>query len=189
MFLTRVLSARCLLALLRDVSGGRIRMTRIRLIVGLIIPHRTYLTITKTCKERPRPGPGCGFTGGGDDYIRVRAITLWEMDSCVTTIYQRLRCYDYERQTKKEEVVLAYVDVHGVLIEATPRSQRTGLQLRFELNTCRTQVRHVRFRLHKMGVCKEICCCYRLWTRPVWDTALYLHWTEHCYEARVWWWV
>jgi hypothetical protein len=45
----------CLLALLRDVSGGRIRMTRIWLIVGLITSHRTYLTITKTRKGGQGP--------------------------------------------------------------------------------------------------------------------------------------
>jgi hypothetical protein len=33
-------ATRCLLALLTDVSGGRSRVTRIRLIVGLITPHR-----------------------------------------------------------------------------------------------------------------------------------------------------
>jgi hypothetical protein len=36
-------ATRCLLALLTDVSGGQIKMTRTRLIVGLITPHRTYL--------------------------------------------------------------------------------------------------------------------------------------------------
>jgi hypothetical protein len=50
-------ATRCLLALLTDVSGGRIRITRTRLIVGLITPYRTYLTITKTRKGRPRPDP------------------------------------------------------------------------------------------------------------------------------------
>jgi hypothetical protein len=55
------------MAFLTDVSGGRIRMTRIRLIVGLITPHRTYLTITKTCKGRPRPDPGCSATDDDDD--------------------------------------------------------------------------------------------------------------------------
>jgi hypothetical protein len=48
-------ATRCLLALLTDVSGGRIRMTRTRFIVGLITPHRTYLTITKTRKGGQGP--------------------------------------------------------------------------------------------------------------------------------------
>jgi hypothetical protein len=61
MFPTRVSSASPL-----DVSGGRIRMTRTRLIVGLITPLRTYLTITKTRKGWPRPGPGCSATD--DEY-------------------------------------------------------------------------------------------------------------------------
>jgi uncharacterized protein YuzE len=30
--------------------------------VGLITSHRTYLTITKTLKGRPRPDPGCSAT-------------------------------------------------------------------------------------------------------------------------------
>jgi hypothetical protein len=55
----------CLLALLTDVSSGRIRMTRSRLIVRLVTSHHTYLIITKTHKGRPRPGPGCSAT---DDY-------------------------------------------------------------------------------------------------------------------------
>jgi hypothetical protein len=42
-------------------------MTRTRLIVGLITPHRTYLTITKTCKGKPRPDPGCSATDDDDD--------------------------------------------------------------------------------------------------------------------------
>jgi hypothetical protein len=60
-------ATRCLLALLTDASGGRIRMTRTRLIMGLITPHRTYLTITKTRKGRPRPDQGCSATDD-DDY-------------------------------------------------------------------------------------------------------------------------
>jgi hypothetical protein len=44
-------ATRCLLALLTDVPGGRIKVTRIRLIVGLIIPHRTYLTLMKPVRE------------------------------------------------------------------------------------------------------------------------------------------
>jgi hypothetical protein len=48
-------ATRCLLALLTDVSGGRIRMTRMRLIMGLITSHRTYLTITKTRKGGQGP--------------------------------------------------------------------------------------------------------------------------------------
>jgi hypothetical protein len=44
-------------------------MTRIRLIVGLIIPHRTYLTITKTRKGRPRLGVGCSTTDDERLYI------------------------------------------------------------------------------------------------------------------------
>jgi hypothetical protein len=59
-------ATRCLLALLTDISGGRIRMTKTRLIVGLITPYRTYLTITKTCKGRPRPDPGCSATDDDD---------------------------------------------------------------------------------------------------------------------------
>jgi hypothetical protein len=55
-------ATRYLLALLTDVSGGRIKMTRTRLIMGLITSHRTYLTITKTRKGRPRPDPGCSAT-------------------------------------------------------------------------------------------------------------------------------
>jgi hypothetical protein len=42
-------------------------MTRIRLIVGLITSHRTYLTITKTRKGRSRPDPGCSATDDDDD--------------------------------------------------------------------------------------------------------------------------
>jgi hypothetical protein len=45
MFLTRVSPASPL-----DVSGGRIRMTRIGLIMGLITARSKYLTITKTRK-------------------------------------------------------------------------------------------------------------------------------------------
>jgi hypothetical protein len=58
---------KCLLALLTDVSVGRIKMTRTRLIVGLITSHHTYLTITKTRKGRPRPDPGCSATDDDDD--------------------------------------------------------------------------------------------------------------------------
>jgi hypothetical protein len=58
---------RYLLALLTDVAGGRIRMTRTRLIVGLITPHHIYLTITKTRKGRPRPDQGCSATDDNDD--------------------------------------------------------------------------------------------------------------------------
>jgi hypothetical protein len=60
----------CLLALLTDVSGGRIRMTRIRLIMRLITSHRTYLTITKTRKGRPRPDPGCSATDDGLYFVK-----------------------------------------------------------------------------------------------------------------------
>jgi hypothetical protein len=35
--------------------------------VGLITPHHTYLTITKTHKGRPRSDPGCGDTDDDDD--------------------------------------------------------------------------------------------------------------------------
>jgi hypothetical protein len=35
--------------------------------VGLITPHRTYLTITKTHKGRPRPSLGCSATDDDDD--------------------------------------------------------------------------------------------------------------------------
>jgi hypothetical protein len=41
-------------------------MTRIRLIVGLKTSHRTYLTITKTRKGRPRPDMGCDVTDDDD---------------------------------------------------------------------------------------------------------------------------
>jgi hypothetical protein len=44
-------ATRCLLALLTDVPGGCIRVARTRLIVGLITPHRTYLTIMKPVRE------------------------------------------------------------------------------------------------------------------------------------------
>jgi hypothetical protein len=44
-------ATRCLLALLTDVPGGRIKVTGTRLIVGLITPHRTYLTIMKPVRE------------------------------------------------------------------------------------------------------------------------------------------
>jgi hypothetical protein len=50
MYVCTCFATRGLLALLTDVSGGRIRMTRSRLTVGLITPHRTCLTITKTHK-------------------------------------------------------------------------------------------------------------------------------------------
>jgi hypothetical protein len=48
-------------------------MTRTRLIVGLITPHRTYLTITKTRKGRLRPDPGCSATDDDDlfDYFFI----------------------------------------------------------------------------------------------------------------------
>jgi hypothetical protein len=36
---------------LPDVSDGRIRMNKTRLIVGLITPHRKYLIITKPVGE------------------------------------------------------------------------------------------------------------------------------------------
>jgi hypothetical protein len=35
--------------------------------VGLITPHRTYLTITKTRKGRPRPDPGCSAIDDDDE--------------------------------------------------------------------------------------------------------------------------
>jgi hypothetical protein len=44
-------TTRCLLALLADVPGGRIKVTRTNLIVGLITPHCTYLTIMKPVRE------------------------------------------------------------------------------------------------------------------------------------------
>jgi hypothetical protein len=44
-------------------------MTRTRLIVGLITSHRTYRTITKTRKGRPRPDPGCSATDDDDDNL------------------------------------------------------------------------------------------------------------------------
>jgi hypothetical protein len=44
-------ATRCLLALLTDVPGCRIRVARTRLIVGLITPHRSYLTIIKPVRE------------------------------------------------------------------------------------------------------------------------------------------
>jgi hypothetical protein len=47
-----------------DVFGDRIRMTRNRLIVGLITPHRIYLIITKT---RKGDDPGCGAIDDDDD--------------------------------------------------------------------------------------------------------------------------
>jgi hypothetical protein len=72
MFLTRVSPASLL-----DVSGGRIKMTRIRLIVGLISSDRTYLTITKTIKGRPRPDPGCSATDDDDDDDS----TLWDFNA------------------------------------------------------------------------------------------------------------
>jgi hypothetical protein len=65
-------ATRCLLALLTDVFGNRIRMARTRLIVGLITPHCTYLTITKTRKGRPRPDPGCRATDDDDDDIQAQ---------------------------------------------------------------------------------------------------------------------
>jgi hypothetical protein len=37
--------------------------------VGLITPHRTYLTITKARKGRPRPGPGCSVTDDDGVYV------------------------------------------------------------------------------------------------------------------------
>jgi hypothetical protein len=37
-------------------------VTGTRLILGLITPHRTNLTITKTRKGRPKPDPGCSDT-------------------------------------------------------------------------------------------------------------------------------
>jgi hypothetical protein len=37
-------ATRCLLALLTDVPGGRIKVTRSGLIAGLITPHRIYLS-------------------------------------------------------------------------------------------------------------------------------------------------
>jgi hypothetical protein len=55
-----------MLAMLTDVSGGQIKMTRTRLIVGLITSHRTYLTFTKIRKGRPRPDPGCSATDDDD---------------------------------------------------------------------------------------------------------------------------
>jgi hypothetical protein len=35
--------------------------------MGLITSHRTYLTIKKTRKGRPRPDPGCSATDDDDD--------------------------------------------------------------------------------------------------------------------------
>jgi hypothetical protein len=60
---------RCVLALLTDVFGGRIRMTRTRFIVGLITSHRTSLTIAKNRKGRPSPDPGCCAT---DDDVKLK---------------------------------------------------------------------------------------------------------------------
>jgi hypothetical protein len=37
--------------------------------VGLITPHRTYLTVMKTRKGRPRPDLGCSATDDDDDYL------------------------------------------------------------------------------------------------------------------------
>jgi hypothetical protein len=51
-------------------------MTRTRLIVGLIISHRTNLTITKTRKGRPRPDPGCRATDDDDDSTRVHRVSM-----------------------------------------------------------------------------------------------------------------
>jgi hypothetical protein len=69
-----------LLALLTDVPGGRIRMTRSRLIVGLITPYRPHLTITRTRKGRPRPDPGCSATDDDDDDDDDRMIViLWSL--------------------------------------------------------------------------------------------------------------
>jgi hypothetical protein len=69
-------ATRCLLALLTDVSGGRIRTTRNRLIVGLITSHLTYLTITKIRKGRPRPGLGCRATDSDDYHTKFPCPTL-----------------------------------------------------------------------------------------------------------------
>jgi hypothetical protein len=52
-------------------------MARTRLIVELITPHRTYLTITKTRKGTPRPDPGCSATDD-DDKITEGKITMLE---------------------------------------------------------------------------------------------------------------
>jgi hypothetical protein len=35
--------------------------------VGLITPHRTYLTFMKNREGKPRPGPGCSATDDDDD--------------------------------------------------------------------------------------------------------------------------
>jgi hypothetical protein len=69
-------ATRCLLALLTDVSGGRIRMTINRLIVGLITPHSTYLTITKPRKGRPRPDPGCSAIDDDDNNTDIMLVAV-----------------------------------------------------------------------------------------------------------------
>jgi hypothetical protein len=37
--------------------------------MGLITPHHTHLTITKTRKGRPRPDPGCSAAADDDDIM------------------------------------------------------------------------------------------------------------------------
>jgi hypothetical protein len=67
-----------------DVSGGRIRMTRTKLIVGLITPHHTYLAIMKTCKGRPKPNPGCSATDDDDDELCRKEAQINENHGCLT---------------------------------------------------------------------------------------------------------
>jgi hypothetical protein len=49
-------------------------MTGTMLIVGMITPHLTHLTITKTRTGRPRPDPGCSATDDDDDDSERHAI-------------------------------------------------------------------------------------------------------------------
>jgi hypothetical protein len=100
----------CLLALLTDVSGGRIRMTRIRLIVGLKTPHHTYLTITKTRKWRPRPGLGCNATD--DEKSRSVICHSFQVNNnCIKVIQMRHCTYLYTVSELHKQLILCYLSV------------------------------------------------------------------------------
>jgi hypothetical protein len=62
--------------------------------VGLITPHHTYLTITKTRKGRPRPDPGCSATDDDDCIGAFRVFIV------INTINMRS---DFESDTESTE--------------------------------------------------------------------------------------
>jgi hypothetical protein len=76
--------------------------------VGLITPHRTYLTITKTHKGRPRPDPGCSATDDDDDLFIYLSPT--ERSSPM-----RLKQYNKNAySTKRNKKIITYLSVQYI---------------------------------------------------------------------------